>query len=301
MSKVSIIVPCYNEEEALPIFYEEACKELAGIDDLEFYLIDDGSKDGTLAIMRDLAAKDNRVKYVSFSRNFGKEAALYAGLQAATGDYVAVADADMQDPPSLIPQMLEILEGGEYDCVATRRVTRAGEPPVRSFFARCFYKLINRISSTEFKDGVRDFRLMKRQMVDAVLSMTEYDRFSKGIFSWVGFKTKWLEYENVERSAGETKWSFWKLFKYAVDGIVDFSTFPLLISCFAAGAFWLAALVMLIVCLCGAGPSWLPLATFIAFCAGVIQTSVAILSLYFSKTYLQTKGRPVYIVAERKD
>ncbi|MBQ2217849.1 MAG: glycosyltransferase, partial [Firmicutes bacterium] len=160
---------------------------------------------------------------------------------------------------------------------------------------------INRISSTEFKDGVRDFRLMKRQMVDAVLSMTEYDRFSKGIFSWVGFKTKWLEYENVERSAGETKWSFWKLFKYAVDGIVDFSAFPLLISCFAAGAFWLAALVMLIVCLCGAGPSWLPLATFIAFCAGVIQTSVAILSLYFSKTYLQTKGRPVYIVAERKD
>ncbi len=301
MSRVSLIVPCYNEEEALPIFYEAACRELSAIEDLEFYLVDDGSRDGTLAIIRDLAARDSRVKYISFSRNFGKESALYAGLEASTGDYVAVVDADMQDPPSLIPQMLRILETEDYDCVATRRVTRAGEPPIRSFFARCFYKIINSISTTEFKDGVRDFRLMKRQMVNAVLSMSEYNRFSKGIFSWVGFRTKWLEYENVERAAGETKWSFWGLFKYAIDGIVAFSTAPLALCCFFAAAMLLASLIMFIVCLCGGGPAWLPLGTLIVFCAGILQTSVAILCLYYAKTYTETKKRPLYIVAERHD
>jgi glycosyltransferase involved in cell wall biosynthesis len=302
MSKLSVIVPCFNEEESLPIFYEAACRELDGLCELELYLIDDGSRDGTLRVIKELAAKDSRVRYISFSRNFGKEAALYAGLKACTGDYVVVADADMQDPPSLIPEMMRILQTEDYDCVCTRRVTRAGEPPVRSFFARCFYKLINSISSTEFKDGARDFRLMKRQMVDAILSMSEYNRFSKGLFSWVGFKVKWLEYENIERAAGTTKWSFWGLTKYAIDGIVAFSTVPLLFSCFFAVFLMLTALVMFICCLAVKGaPDWLPLGTLIVFCTAVLQTSIAILSLYFSKTYTETKGRPVYIVAEKSE
>ena len=300
MSKLSIIVPCFNEEESLPIFYDAVCKELDSLCAFELYLVDDGSKDGTLKVIKELAAKDSRVRYISFSRNFGKESALYAGLSACTGDYVAVADADMQDPPSLLPKMLHILETEDYDCVCTRRVTRAGEPPVRSFFARRFYKLINSISSTEFKDGARDFRLMKRQMVDAILSMTEYNRFSKGLFSWVGFKIKWLEYENIERVAGNTKWSFWGLTKYAIDGIVAFSTVPLLISCFFAVIVLLAALVMFICCLVlSPMPAWLPLGTLIVFCTGALQTSIAILSLYFSKTYTETKGRPIYIIKEQ--
>ena len=208
---VTIIVPCYNEEEALPVFYRAVCKVAEELPQyaLSLLLVNDGSRDGTLSVMRELARQDERVRYLSFSRNFGKEAAMFAGFCNAKSDYVAVMDADMQDPPELLPQMLAILEAGEYDSVATRRVTRAGEPPIRSFFARMFYKIINRISEADIVDGARDFRLMKREMVEAIVSMCEYNRFSKGIFGWIGFRTKWLPYQNVERVAGETKWSFW--------------------------------------------------------------------------------------------
>ena len=229
---VSLIVPCYNEEESLPIFYEAVCEVAQVLENYQItmLLVNDGSKDRTLSIMRELAAKDERVKYISFSRNFGKEAAMYAGFCNADGDYVAVMDADMQDPPSLLPEMIAVLESGEYDCAATRRQDRKGEPPVRSFFARMFYRIINKISDADIVDGARDFRLMRREMVDAILSMKEYNRFSKGIFGWVGFRTKWIAYENVERAAGQTKWSFWKLLKYSIDGIVNFSQTPLAIS-----------------------------------------------------------------------
>lgn len=249
MKLVTVIVPCYNEQESLPIFYEALCDVAVQMDfiDFEILLIDDGSKDRTLAVCRSLAEKDFRVKYISFSRNFGKESAMFAGLEYATGDYVAIMDADMQDPPSLLPEMYRILNEEKYDCVATRRVTRTGEPPIRSFFARCFYKLINKISKTEIVDGARDFRLMTRQMTDAILSMKEYNRFSKGIFGWVGFRTKWMEYENVKRVAGETKWSFWKLFLYSLDGITAFSTVPLAISSLLGLLFCFAALIMAVV------------------------------------------------------
>ena len=230
---ISLVVPCYNEEESLPIFYKEASKiaQQMGIShgaDFEFIFVDDGSKDRTLQIARELHRKDARVRYISFSRNFGKEAGIYAGLKAAKGDYVATMDADLQDPPSLLPEMLELLLSSEYDCAATRRTTREGEPPVRSWFAKKFYQIINKLSDTEIVDGARDFRLMSRKMTDAVLSMAEYNRFSKGIFSWVGFKTKWIDYKNVERVAGTTKWNFWGLLKYSIEGIVGFSTAPLL-------------------------------------------------------------------------
>ena len=226
---ISLVVPCYNEEESLPIFYKEASKiaqqmEISHGADFEFIFVDDGSKDRTLQIARELHRKDARVRYISFSRNFGKEAGIYAGLKAAKGDYVATMDADLQDPPSLLPEMLELLFSGEYDCAATRRTTREGEPPVRSWFAKKFYQIINKLSDTEIVDGARDFRLMSRKMTDAVLSMAEYNRFSKGIFSWVGFKTKWFDYENIERVAGTTKWNFWGLFKYSIEGIVGFKT-----------------------------------------------------------------------------
>ena len=235
---ISLIVPCYNEEEAMPLFYQEASRVAAQMEkshgaQFEFVFIDDGSRDGTLRVARELHAQDPRVRYVSFSRNFGKEAGIYAGLQAARGDYVATMDADLQDPPSLLPDMLDTLLTGEYDCAATRRTTRKGEPPLRSWFAKKFYQIINKMSDTEIVDGARDFRLMSRKMVDAVLRMAEYNRFSKGIFSWVGFKTKWFDYENIERVAGTTKWNFWGLFKYSIEGIVGFSTTPLLV---AAGA-----------------------------------------------------------------
>lgn len=221
---ISLIVPCYNEQEALPIFYEESTKVLAGMDcEYEFLFVNDGSKDATLSILKDLAERDEHVTYLSFSRNFGKEAAMYAGFTNAKGDYVAVMDADMQDPPALLPQMLALLTSGEYDSVATRRVNREGEPPIRSWFARKFYQIINRISDADIVDGARDFRLMKREMVDAIVEMGEYNRFSKGIFGWIGFRTYWLPYENVNRVAGETKWNFWKLLKYAIDGIINFS------------------------------------------------------------------------------
>ena len=249
MEKISIIVPCYNEEEAMPIFYEEICKVAKKMKkvDFEFIFVNDGSKDHTLDVARDLHKKDERVRYVSFSRNFGKEAGMYAGLEAARGDYVAIMDVDLQDPPALIEEMYETLKNEDYDCVASRRVSRKGEPPIRSFFARCYYKLINKISKTEIVDGARDFRLMTRQMVDSILELKEYNRYSKGIFSWVGYKTKWLEYENVERVAGTTKWSFWKLFLYSLESIVAFSTVPLSIAAVMGLLFCLIAFILIIV------------------------------------------------------
>ena len=228
---ISLIIPCFNEEESLPLFYPEATSVLQKMNcDYELIFVNDGSRDRTLAILKELSEKDPHVIYLSFSRNFGKEAAMYAGFCNARGDYVAVMDADLQDPPSLLPEMLEKLESGEYDSVATRRVSRDGEPPIRSFFARKFYQLINKISDADIVDGARDFRLMKRSMVDAIVSMSEYNRFSKGIFGWIGFKTLWLPYKNIERVAGETKWNFWKLFKYAISGIINFSQAPLTIA-----------------------------------------------------------------------
>ena len=248
MSLISIVVPCYNEEESLPLFYQAILEMKSSLPevDFEFIFVNDGSKDNTLKIMRSLAQQDANVHYVSFSRNFGKEAALLAGLAHAQGDYVAVMDADLQDPPALLPEMYETLQTKMYDCVATRRVTRAGEPPIRSFFARMFYKLINKISKTEIVDGARDFRLMTRQMVNAILSVQEYNRFSKGIFGWVGFRTKWLEYKNIERAAGQTKWSFWKLFVYSLDGITAFSTVPLSVAAVMGMLFCFLAFAMLI-------------------------------------------------------
>ena len=260
---ISLIVPCYNEQEALPLFYQEASRVAEEMGrshgaEFEFVFIDDGSKDDTLKIMRALHGQDARVRYQSFSRNFGKEAGIWAGLKAARGDYVAMLDADLQDPPSLLPEMLDALLSGEYDCAATRRTTRKGEPPVRSFFARLFYRIINKMSDTEIVDGARDFRLMTRQMVDAILSMGEYNRFSKGIFSWVGFRTKWLEYTNVERVAGTTKWNFWKLFRYSVDGIVGFSTAPLALAAFIGVFFCLAAFLGILFVVVRAQPGMHP-------------------------------------------
>lgn len=309
MKMISVIVPCYNEEEALPYFFPEiqnVADEISAAKGLvfEFLFVNDGSKDKTLTLLREFAGKDAHVRYISFSRNFGKEAAMYAGLKNARGDYVAVMDADMQDPPSLLPEMYEILQGGEYDCVATRRVDRKGEPPIRSFFARCFYKIINKISDTDIVDGARDFRLMKREMVDAIVSMGEYNRFSKGIFGWVGFRTKWLPYENVERVAGETKWSFWKLFKYSLQGIVAFSTAPLVIASVMGMLFCVAALIMvlrIIIMTLVFGNDvggWPSLASMIMFMGGIQLFCIGILGQYLAKTYLETKHRPIYIVAE---
>ena len=306
---VTAIVPCYNEEAALPYFLREIRKVADAMSttydlNFEFLFVNDGSKDSTLHILRTAAKEDSRVRYISFSRNFGKEAAIYAGLKNAAGDYVAVMDADMQDPPALLPEMYEALQSGEYDSVATRRVDRKGEPPIRSFFARCFYKIINRISDADIVDGARDFRLMKRQMVDAIVSMGEYNRFSKGIFGWVGFRTKWLPYENVERVAGETKWSFWKLFKYSLQGIVAFSTAPLaiasvvgLVSCFVA---FLMIVYIIGKTLIFGDPvgGWPSLACMVMFMGGIQLFCMGILGQYLAKTYLETKRRPIYIVAE---
>lgn len=312
MRKISLVVPCYNEQEALPYFLQEVrqvASDMADTWDVEFEMlfINDGSKDRTLDILREAALVDKRVRYISFSRNFGKEAAMYAGLKNAAGDYVAIMDADMQDPPALLPEMYEALQSDEYDSVATRRVDRKGEPPVRSFFARCFYKIINRISDADIVDGARDFRLMKRQMVDAILSMSEYNRFSKGIFGWVGFRTKWLPYENVERVAGETKWSFWKLFKYSLQGIIAFSTAPLAISsvlgvilCFVA---FLMIVVIVVKTLAFGDPvgGWPSLACITLFLGGIQLLCIGVLGQYLAKTYLETKHRPIYIVAETSE
>ncbi len=303
--RLSLIVPCFNEQEALPILYRECTAVLAGMDcDYELLLVDDGSQDGTLAVMKELAEKDSRVTYLSLSRNFGKESAMYAGLCNADGDYVGVLDADMQDPPSLLPEMLAILQGGEYDCVATRRVTRAGEPPVRSWFARLFYRIINRISETPIVDGARDFRLMTRDMAQAVVSMSEYNRFSKGIFSWVGFRTRWLAYDNVERVAGETKWSFWSLLKYALNGVISFSQAPLsFVSLFGLfmTAFSFIMLVFVVVRKLIFGDpvaGWASTICVIIFIGGLQLFCLGIIAQYLSKTYMETKRRPHYIISE---
>lgn len=311
MEKISVVVSCYNEEKALPLFYEEAIKmekdfEVNNYKDVkfEYIFVNDGSKDKTLEIMKDLNKKDNRVRYISFSRNFGKESAMYAGLEAATGDYITLMDADLQDPPSMLKEMFKAIKDEGYDCVATRRVTRKGEPPIRSFFARMFYKIINKMSKTEMVDGARDYRLMTRQMVDAILSMKEYNRYSKGLFSFVGFDTKWLEYENVERVAGETKWSFWKLFKYALEGITAFSTAPLVLASFIGFIFCLVAflviLFIIVKTLVFGDPTsgWPSLACIIVFVSGVQLFAIGVLGQYLSKTYLEVKKRPIYIIKE---
>ena len=303
---VSLIVPCYNEEAALPFFYEAVCEVASGLKnyDFSFVFVNDGSKDRTLQILRELAAKDERVQYLSFSRNFGKEAAMYAGFCNAKGDYVAVMDADMQDPPSLLPEMIQILENEEYDSVATRRVTRDGEPPIRSFFARMFYKIINRISEADIVDGARDFRLMKREMVEAIVSMCEYNRFSKGIFGWVGYQTKWLEYENVERVHGETKWSFWKLFLYSIEGITAFSTVPLAVASFMGVLFCILAFIAIIFIvvktLIWGDPvgGWPSMVCIIFLVSGVQLFCLGIVGQYLSKTYMEVKQRPIYLVKE---
>ncbi len=306
---ITLVVPCYNEEEALPLFYAEAARVAAQMEKshgaaFEFVFVDDGSADGTLPVLRALHAQDARVRYVSFSRNFGKEAAIYAGLQAARGDYVATLDADLQDPPALLPQMLDALQNEGYDCAATRRTTRRGEPPLRSWFARRFYRIINRMSDTEIVDGARDYRLMRRRMVDAVLQMAEYNRFSKGIFSWVGFKTKWFDYENVERVAGQTKWSFWGLFRYSIEGIVGFSTAPLIIAAGAGVAFCLAAFVGIVFVVVRAllfgdpTSGWPSMVCIMLLCSGVQLFCLGIVGEYLAKTYLEVKHRPVYLTRE---
>ena len=303
---ISLIIPCYNEEEVLPLLYpalEDVMGRLSRFD-FELLFVNDGSRDGTLQVLRQLARQDSRVQFLSFSRNFGKEAAMYAGFCNARGDYVAVMDADMQDPPALLPQMIELLEGGAYDSVATRRVTRQGEPPIRSFCARMFYKLINRISDADIVDGARDFRLMRREMVDAIVSMGEYNRFSKGIFGWIGFRTCWLPYENVERAAGETKWSFWKLFKYSIDGIINFSQVPLSIASW--GGILLTALSFVMITFIVARKllfgdpvaGWPSLACMITFIGGIQLFCLGIMGQYLAKTYLEVKNRPHFIIAE---
>ena len=307
MKKISVIVPCYNEQEAIPFFYDEIVKISKIMEndaEFEYLFINDGSKDKTINVLRELAKRDERVKYVSFSKNFGKEAAMYAGLEKSSGDYSAVMDVDLQDPPELLVQMFQDLESGEYDCVATRRVSRKGEPPIRSLFAKLFYSMINKISKTEIVDGARDYRLMTRQMVDAILEVKEYNRFSKGIFSWVGFNTKWLEYENVERRAGETKWSFWKLLKYSLDGIVAFSTVPLSIASILGLLLCFIAFVLIIVIVVKTLAFGDPVAGYpslmcvILFVGGVQLFCMGILGKYLSKTYLETKKRPIYLVKE---
>lgn len=306
---LSIVVPCYNEQEALPYFYEEICRVAGEMKashgaEFEFIFVDDGSRDNTLAIARELHKKDPRVRYISFSRNFGKEAGILAGLKAAKGDYVAMMDADLQDPPALLPRMLDALLEEDYDCAATRRTNRKGEPPIRSFFARMFYKIINRLSDADIVDGARDYRLMRRRMVDAILALPEYNRFSKGIFGWVGFKTKWLEYVNVERVAGETKWSFWKLFLYSLEGIVAFTTAPLALASLVGIAFCALAFVMILfiivrTLLFGDPTSgWPSMVCIIFLCSGVQLFCMGVLGQYLAKTYMEVKRRPVYIVRE---
>ena len=309
VNKISCIVPCYNEEASLPYFYAEITRieknmKLRGKLEFEIIFINDGSKDNTLKVLKEFAQNDSQVKYISFSRNFGKEAAMYAGLQKSTGDYVAIMDADMQDPPSLLPEMYRILQTEDYDNVAMRRTSRDGEPPIRSFFAKLFYRIINKISKADIVDGARDFRLMKRAMVDAILEMGEYNRFSKGIFGWVGFKTKWLPYVNIERVAGETKWSFWKLFVYSLEGIVAFSTVPLSIAsvigillCFLA---FIAIAFVIGRTLVFGDPveGWPSLVCIITLIGGIQLFCMGIMGQYLAKTYLETKHRPIYIVSE---
>ena len=306
---ISVIVPCYNEEAALPLFLDALRKTGAELYDefacnTELLFVDDGSRDATLAVLRDAARTESNVRYLSFSRNFGKEAAMYAGLQHAKGDYVVIMDADLQHPPDMLRDMVSVLNGGGYDCAAARRVSRDGEPPLRSFFSRRFYRLINRISDTEIVDGACDFRMMTRRMVDAILSLREYNRFSKGIFSWVGFRTKWLPFENQERVAGETKWSFWGLLVYAIQGIVGFSTVPLALVALLGILLCVAALLtvvyIIIKTLLFGDPvgGWPSMACMVMFMGGVQLFCMGILGEYLAKTYLEVKRRPVYVLSE---
>lgn len=304
MDLISIIIPCYNEESSLPLFYDKICETVSVIPaDFEFIFVDDGSSDNTLEYLKSIALSDKRVKYISFSRNFGKEAAFYAGFEAAKGDYTAVMDADLQDPPEMLAEMYSTLKNEPYDCAAARRVTREGEPKIRSFFAGLFYKIINKISKTEIVDGARDFRLMTRRMKDAILSLKEYNRFSKGIFGWVGFKTKWLEYKNIERVAGQTKWSFFGLLIYSLDGIIAFSNVPAAIPAVCAGVSGLFALILSVISIIMAVSGKLSifaalliiLASFSIF--GIFMC-LAVISGYLLKTYLESKQRPIYIIRE---
>ncbi len=307
---LSVIVSCYNEEEAIPYFYDEVIKVAKQMEkelDFEFLFINDGSKDKTLNILKKYAKKDKRVRYISFSRNFGKEAAMYAGLIESKGDFVTLMDADLQDPPNLLPQMYRLIINEGYDQVGTRRVTRKGEPPIRSFFARLFYKIINKMSKVEMVDGARDYRLMTRQVVDAITSLKEYNRYSKGIFSFVGFDTKWLEYENVERVAGETKWSFWKLFKYALEGIISFTTAPLsiasilgIITCFISFIFIIIIILRTIIYGDPVG-GWPSTICIILFIGGLQMFFMGVIGQYLARNYLENKNRPIYIVKETEN
>lgn len=307
MAKLSVIVPCYNEQESVADFYTELMKNKPFFDekalDLEILYIDDGSKDMTVAEVKKLIEKDSQVHLISFSRNFGKEAAMYAGLEKSTGDYVVIMDVDLQDPPSLLPEMFKYIDEG-YDSVATRRVTRKGEPPIRSLFARMFYKLMKSISKTEIMDGARDYRLMTRQMVNCILQMKEYNRFTKGIYGWVGFKTKWIEFENVERLKGETKWNFWKLFLYSIDGITAFSTAPLSFASLVGVLFCLLAFILIIVTIIRkiifGDPvgGWPSLVCIISLVSGVQLFCLGIVGQYLARTYMEVKQRPIYLVKE---
>lgn len=309
MKKITVIVPCFNEQDALPIYYKEMCRVMHKMPEVEIEMlfVDDGSTDRTLSVMKDLNSLDEKCKYLSFSRNFGKEAAIYAGLKNATGDYVAIMDVDLQDPPELLPQMYQILEEGEYDNVATKRSTRKGEPVIRSFLSETFYKCINKISKTEIVSGARDYRLMNRRMVDAVLEMSEYNRFSKGIFEWVGFRTKWLEFENVERSAGETKWSMRKLFTYSLEGIMGFSVAPLSFASVIGLLFCVLSFLMVIVIvvrtLVWGDPvaGWPSLVCIVFMVGGVQLLCTGIVGQYLAKTYLETKHRPIYILKDSSE
>lgn len=305
MEVISIIIPCYNEEDSIPLIYNELKKVSNNIKyDFEFIFVNDGSIDNSLNVLKKLSAKDKQVKYIHFSRNFGKEAAMYAGLSKSKGDYVTIMDADLQDPPSLLPEMLRLIKEEEYDSVGTRRVSRKGEPKIRSFFARKFYKIINKLSKIEMVDGARDYRLMTRQMVNSILELKEYNRYSKGLFSFVGFNTYWLEYENVERVAGETKWSFWGLVKYAIEGIVAFSTLPLSIASLMGFIFCFVSFILIIIIiiktLIFGDPTsgWPSLVCIIFFVSGIQLFCLGIIGKYLSKTYLETKNRPIYIIKE---
>lgn len=306
MKKISIVVPCYNEQEALPLFYKEIIKVSEKLDDYEFeyVLVNDGSRDNTDIVMMDLAKKDKRVKYVLFSKNFGKEAAMYAGLELASGDYITIMDADLQDPPSLLPEMIHSIEVEGYDCVATKSTSRNGYSFLRKTFTNWFYKIIAKISKTEMVAGARDYRLMTRQMVNSIISMKEYNRYSKGLFSFVGFKTKWIDFENQERVAGTTKWNFWKLFSYALDGIVGFSTAPLIISSIVGVLFCLISFIMIIFIiiktLVFGDPTsgWPSLVCIIFFVSGIQLFCLGIMGQYLSKMYLEVKARPIYIIKD---
>ena len=309
MEKISVVVSCYNEEESIPLFYNEIKKVMSIMKEFQFEVlfVDDGSKDRTLEVAKELAKKDECIKYVSFSRNFGKEAAMYAGLSYASGEYVTIMDADLQDPPSLLPEMMRYIKDEGYDSVATRRVTRKGEPKIRSFFARRFYHLIKKISDTEIVDGARDYRLMKRKMVDAILEMSEYNRFSKGIFEWVGFRTKWMEFENVERSAGETKWSLRKLFFYSLEGITGFSVAPLSLASVVGILFCILSFLIIVFIIVRTivwgdpVAGWPSLVCIIFMVSGVQLLCTGIVGQYLSKTYLETKHRPIYILKDSSE